>query len=421
MEQTVKIALINSVILNGGDAGIVYGTRDALRRVVPGADVSVFAHSAGKARRWYPDLAMEEMPGDAWARMGRSGSVMRRTYPLRSSLGLLWSPEKRFLERLRKMDAVVYCGGGYVNDLYSTDVLFRIMKDTLGLKIPHMAYAQSFGPFFREKTARAASAVLSRFDAVTTRDRQSLDLLRAIGVRCNHMEFTADAAFAMNLADGQDLAEKDQAALADILEFRDAGRGAPLLFVSVREWRFPGLRGGEQAYKRYREQLRRFTTEVLCKTHWRICFISTCQGRFPYGFDDAVFAASLMNNTGSLDKDRIYICEHAFMPRSYPAVIARCADMVISMRMHFMIFSLMAGVPCIALAYEQKTHELARQAGVSHLCHDLKDFSCSDLWESLAIVMEKNDLLCRTISAAVARLRERSLENARIIRDLISG
>jgi len=63
MEQTVKIALVNSVILNGGDAGIVYGTRDALKAVFPGAEVTVFAHRAEKARPRYPDLALEEMPG----------------------------------------------------------------------------------------------------------------------------------------------------------------------------------------------------------------------------------------------------------------------------------------------------------------------------------------------------------------------
>ena len=417
----MRVALVNSVILNGGDAGIVYGTCDAIESELPQARVTVFSRFTEQARHHFVDLSLTEMPHDTWPKQRFLSSAMRRSFPCRSKIGMLSISEKEFYEHLRKMDVIVSCGGGYINDQYSTGVLFRIMKDTLDLKIPHMAYAHSLGPFFKEKTVRAVNRILSRFDAVTVRDQHSLEQLRDIKVTSKKMEFTADAAFSMRIsADGKEFSESDQAELDNILEFKDRGSGKGLLFMSVRQWHFPGFRNGQILFDRYKIELVKFVDKILRDTDWRICFISTCQGRIGYSLDDAEFAASLIKELTDSVIDRIYLCRHAFMPRSYPLIIKKCADIVLSMRMHFMIFSIMAGIPCVALAYERKSYELACQVGIEDLCHELRELKWEDLWKSFIKAEEKASDFRIKIRKAHQSLYRSSMRNAKILHEVIA-
>lgn len=417
----MRIALVNSVILNGGDAGIVYGTCDAIKSELPQARITVFSRFTEQARHYFFDLSLTEMPHDTWPKQRLLSSSMRRSFPCRSRIGILSKSEKGFYEHLRKMDVIIYCGGGYLNDQYSTGVLFRIMKDTLDLKIPHMAYAHSVGPFFRKKTVRAANRILSRFDAVTVRDQHSLEQLRDIKVTSKKMEFTADAAFSMRVpVDGKEFSALDQAELDNILEFKNRGSGAGLLFMSVRQWHFPGFRNGQILFDKYKIELVKFVDEILRHTGWRICFISTCQGRIGYTLDDAEFAASLIKELAYSVKNRIYICRSAFMPRLYPLIIKKCADIVLSMRMHFMIFSIIAGIPCVALAYERKSYELACQVGIQDLCHELGELKFEDLWESFIKAEEKASDLRIKIRQAHQSLYRSSMRNAKILHEVIA-
>ncbi|SPD74598.1 hypothetical protein PITCH_A270004 [uncultured Desulfobacterium sp.] len=411
----MKFAILNSVIMNGGDAGIVYGIRDAIKEIFPNAHVSIFARQAREASVFYPDLGLFGMLQDTWTRQRVLAYGLRKSFPLRSALCLMTPGETEFYERLRSMDAIIYCGGGYINNLYSTEVLFRIIKDTLNMKITHMAYAHSFGPFFDDRSRAVAASLLSRFDAITTRDEDSYKLLKKIGVTCKNIRFTADAAFAMQIATDDTLPAKDRAELKRIQAFKLSGSGAPLLFMSVREWGFPGTGDSVSLNTKYRFELRRFVERVIAESDYRICFVSTCQGREGYPYDDSRFAATLFKELPSFTEDRVHICGHPFMPASYPLLIGRCADLVLSMRMHFIIFSIMAGVPFIAIAYEKKSQELARQVGVESFCHEMSKLSADTLYKSFVDVREHLIDIRATVESAFRLLRKRSFENAMVL------
>jgi colanic acid/amylovoran biosynthesis protein len=415
----MNIALVNSWILNGGDAGIIYGTMDAVHEVLPEARITVFAHRAKESSAYYRDVDLAEMLQDRWPRKRWPNRLMGKTFPFRSPLKLLTNSERSFYRDLGRMDAIVYCGGGYLNDLYSNDVLFCIMKDTLALGIKHMGYAQSVGPFYKEASRRTAGRILCSFDAFTARDKDSYDLMNGMGVPRSRLKFTADAAFAMQINRDEDLSPEDRLALNRILDFKNMENGAPLLFMSLREWRFPGRPNAAALSAAYKSELKAFIGQVMKDTDLRICFISTCQGRPIYHFDDAEFARGLTRDFAGLAGKRIHICSHPFLPRSLPFVINKCADLVMSMRMHFIIYSIMGGVPFVALAYERKSMELAKQVGTQSLCHDLANLRAEDLNKSLASAMEQLANLRTTVHDAYLRLRDRSMENARILAGLV--
>ncbi len=410
----MKIALLNSVILNGGDAGIVYGTIDAILHTFPAAEIVVYVHKAQEASSYYPDLNILPMLQDCWPAGHYASALMRKSHSIRCRLGFLSGAEKTFYRELKKYDLLVYCGGGYVNNLYSTAVLFAMMQKTLSLGVQHMAYAHSIGPFFEAASRTAASELLGQFNIVTVRDQASYDLLKRLNTSADNLFFTADAAFAM-LPSATSASIEQRIELESIVEFKNSAGGSQLLFISARQWGFPGHPDAESLTCGYQNELRRFVGRVLNETNWRICFISTCQGRGSYNFDDASYAEMLVAALSETLQQRIHVSHANFHPRFYPELISSCADMVITMRMHFMIYSIIAGLPVIPLAYEQKSIELARQVGVDNYCHEVATLNADSLFDSFVSMQVNNAMVRNKVKEGYITLKNLSLENCRIL------
>jgi colanic acid/amylovoran biosynthesis protein len=373
----VRFALVNSVILNGGDAGIVYGTCDAIRAMQPSAEVLVFAHQAAAAARYYPDLDIRPMVLDSWPQSRLPRTLLRKSYAQRQALGISLAAERRFIADIRSCDAVVYCGGGYLNDSYDMTFIGDLMRVTLQSGVPHMAYSHSVGPITKPQTAEQLRELLNRFAIVTVRDEASVALLGQIGVQSQRVELLADAALAMRAVDGGSIPAADVAPMQAIQNFRRS-HAAPLAFVSVRSWRFPGHGDGATRARTLHEQLVELVRMLLAETDWSICFVSTCQGRPEYGYDDSQVAQRVVADLGAA-ASRVMVCRHGFTPRTFPHLIATCADLVISMRMHLTIYSLLAGVPFVAIAYEQKSVELCRMLGIAQYCEEAATFTAPSL------------------------------------------
>jgi colanic acid/amylovoran biosynthesis protein len=351
--------------------------------VDPGARITVFAHAAKAAARYYPDLEIKPMFFDAWPRHRVLRAGMRKSFGLRSRLALRSASERQFFKDLGEHDVVVYCGGGYINDSYEMTLLLDIIEATLNTGIPHVAYGHSIGPLRRSESASRSRELLNRFCLVTVRDEASDELLRRIGVEGKRVALLADAALAMRVADGSSLSESDRVALRQVESFK-ARSAAPLILMSVRDWRFKGLPGADELTRNLYEQLEALTQKILTDTDWNICFLSTCQGRSEYGYDDAAVASKLVERLAPAQQDRVIVSGHAFAPPAYPYVIARCADLVVSMRMHLTIFSLLGGVPFVALAYEQKSVELCRRLGMERYCHEVAGLDAQRAFASAA-------------------------------------
>ena len=98
----MKFALLNSVIMNGGDAGIVYGIRDALEEIIANAHISIFAHMAKEAANYYPDLTLIDMPQNTWPKYKIASYGLRKSFPLRSIMQLLTTGERKFYKETKK-------------------------------------------------------------------------------------------------------------------------------------------------------------------------------------------------------------------------------------------------------------------------------------------------------------------------------
>lgn len=74
-------------------------------------------------------------------------------------------------------------------------------------------------------------------------------------------------------------------------------------------------------------------------------------------------------------------------------------ELNIGMRFHFTAVSMMAGVPCVGIAYDEKVSRLYESAGLSELCVSKTDFACgpgdlaSELIEKIGYIVENRPRL----------------------------
>jgi hypothetical protein len=102
----------------------------------PSSEVLVFAHQAAAAAGYYPDLEIRPMVLDSWPRSRLPRALLRKSYAQRNLLGMGTAAERRFYADIRSCDAVVYCGGGYLNDSYDMTFVSDLMRVTLRSGVP---------------------------------------------------------------------------------------------------------------------------------------------------------------------------------------------------------------------------------------------------------------------------------------------
>jgi colanic acid/amylovoran biosynthesis protein len=356
---------------------------------------------------------------DSWPRSRLPRALLRKSYAQRNLLGMGTAAERRFYADIRSCDAVVYCGGGYLNDSYDMTFVSDLMHVTLRSGVPHMAYAHSVGPITKPQTAKQLRELLNRFALVTVRDEASQALLEQIGVQSHRVELLADAALAMRSVDSASTPQRDVAAVQAIREFKRA-RAAPLVFISVRRWGFPGHSAGAALSCRLHQQLVELVRMLLAQTQWSICFVSTCQGRPEYVYDDAQVAQRVVDDVGAA-AGRVMVSQHGFAPRTFPYLIGACADLVISMRMHLTIYSLLAGVPFVAIAYEQKSVELCRTLGIGEYCEFAADFTAASLAPKALDLCARRADVGLMLERKRAELIPQSLRNAALLMERCVG
>jgi colanic acid/amylovoran biosynthesis protein len=159
---------------------------------------------------------------------------------------------------------------------------------------------------------------------------------------------------------------------------------------------------------------------LLAQTDWSICFVSTCQGRPEYVYDDSLVAQSVVDDLGAATP-RVMVSKHGFAPRTFPYLIGTCADLVISMRMHLTIYSLLAGVPFVAIAYEQKSVELCRTLGIEQYCEEAADFTAVSLAPKVIALHARRADVRATLERKRAELIPLSKRNAALLMERCVG
>lgn len=234
-------------------------------------------------------------------------------------------------DRVATLELLILGGGGILYDR-DIDTYLREVALAHELGIPVFVYAVSAGPLDEPSSRELVKEHLEGVAQLTVRDRQGRQLLEEVGIE-RSITVTADPAL---LIEAQPLSE-------DALLREGLDGTAPLVGFSVRE---PGPAAPNIDVEHYHALLANAADFMVERLDAHVVFIPMERLKTDLQHSHAV--VSQMQRA-----DRATVIKSEYTPGELISLI-RNFQFCVGMRLHFLIFSALAGVPFVALPYATK-------------------------------------------------------------------
>lgn len=285
--------------------------------------------------------------------------------------------------QLRECDLLISGGGSIFQDVTSAQSLWYYIGVVALARLlgkPVMFYAQGVGPINLPISKWLMRLVANQVNIISVRDRESAELLKSLGVNKPPILVTADPVFAL-----QPDAEHKRAVAGEL-------PGSPCIGVAVRPW--AALEGYQAALAQ--------VLDGLADQGYRILFLPMS---WPEDVAESQRVMSLMKRSATLLNRNLNSGEHL-------ALISQL-DMMISMRLHGLIFAAAQGIRFAGISYDPKVESFLGQFSLSPL-----SLEPSGMAAQVDRLLE-DDNMRQTVSDTAAYLHHRAQENARLALNLI--
>ncbi len=292
------------------------------------------------------------------------------------------NPCKLFAQ-LRQCDLLISGGGSIFQDVTSARSLWYYIGVVALARLlgkPVIFYAQGVGPINLPISKWLMRLVANRVNIISVRDPESAQLLKRLGVVKPPVLVTADPVFAL-----QPDQEHQQAVIGDL-------PGSPCIGVSVRHW--AALEGYQAALAE--------VLDGLAERGYHILFIPMS---WPEDVLESRRVMDLMEQPAELLDRKLSSGEHL-------ALISQL-DLMISMRLHALIFAATQGIRFAGISYDPKVASFLGQFALAPLPLDTEGMSAQ-----LSQLLEDEHLRQR-VNKTAAYLHSRAQENARLALNLI--
>lgn len=350
--------------MNLGDEAILEGILGPLRASVP-AEITVFSRN----------------PGDTLARHGVERAINVRTLT-----------RKEAMHEVRDLDLLILGGGGI---LYDRDVMAYLREVFIAheLGVPVMVYAISAGPLESGSSRKAVHAALSEAAVISVRDSFGYRLLEDVGIS-REIHLTADPALLL----GPDPLPFE-ALHAEGVDF-----DRHLIGFSVRE---PGPAAPDIDPDEYYALLANAADYVVERYDANVVFVA--MEKTDVQHSHAV--VSHMQNA-----ERAEILRRRYSARQVLDIVGHF-DFAIGMRLHFLIFAALRGVPFVALPYASKVSGLLEDLALE--MPPLGDVGIGQLLARVDRSWDTRTQIHKRIEERIPALRQRSLQNNALLLQLL--
>lgn len=313
---------------------------------------------------------------------------------------------------IEKCDLVIVGGGGLFQDNDKIEIVDIFNKPNSGVTsyaiVPLIAkmhnkrimyYAQGVGPLFSEE-ARAFVAFISELaDIITVRDEASENLLIDIGVSPLKIILGLDPAFGLVVVSDK--------RIKDILTNEEIPVDKEMVCISVRWWIDRSLE------ERYIEALRESLDNLLENTDFVLLFVPF---QVVEGSDDVRIEKEIVDRMKN--KDRSYILKGSYGPDDIAGIISK-ANLVVGMRYHSIIFSIISKVPFVALSYDPKVSNLADEFESREYCLETDLISSKNISEVITKALRNSEKIHKRLECVVENMKKRLMVSPNLVRALI--
>ncbi len=353
--------------LNLGDEAILEGIVNRIRTSVK-AEITVFSRN--------PDDTLQRHAVD-------------RALAVRSL------SREEIIPEIRRLDLMVLGGGGILFDAEARIYLREVFL-AQEYKVPVMLYAVGAGPLKDPQAQDLVARALQDADAVTVRDRASHKILEEIGVH-REIVVTADPALLL-----------EPEALPDGTLEREDLEGQRLIGMSVRE---PGSAAPDLSEERYHELLANAADFMVDRFGADIVLVPMERQVLDMQHCHAVVSKMLR-------APRARVLRGHYTSGQMLSLVSRF-DLVVGMRLHFLIFAALSAVPFVALPYASKVRGFLDEFKLE--APPLKLVNAGRLLAHIDQCWDQRRSLQNRIKRALPDLRKKAMQSNEILVSLLTG
>jgi len=366
---TLRVAISGSYGgRNLGDEAILSAVLATLRMAGP-VDVTVFSRNPEHTRSWHEvDRALP------------LGGLSRRDA----------------VTHLEGLDLFVLGGGGILYD-GDADLFLREVSLAQELGVPVMVYAVSAGPLTDPGVRSRVKEVLDRAALVTVRDARSQHALEGLAVS-QEIRLTADPAV---------LLPAEPISAAELAHFEAIDFTSRLVAFSVRE---PGPAAPHLDSEHYHQLLASAADYLVDRFDAEVVFV-------PLEADNDV-----RHSHGVVGQmrhaPRATVLKRLYTPGQIVTLLGHF-QLAVGMRLHFLLFSALAGTPFLGLPYSEKVAAFLNEFGMC--APPLDATTAGQLIAAVDRAWGERDALKARVAASLDRLQERARTNQRLLLELLAA
>ena len=401
---------------NRGDQAIVKGLLRAVDLAYDRPEVTILSNAAPAAAHFLGRPAVQS------TFFGWTARERLKRHVARAWLRPAWRPAARWvlgeqslaaLELLDSADVVLMKGGAAFTSAYGMAVLiwFDLLEAALALGKPVAVCGQSVGPL-SAPLRRAAASVFPRLGQLIIRDQDSMQYVHTHLGRLDNLSHLPDTAFFMLPQPGF------AAAAALAAEGVNVG-DRPLATMTVRRLEgFLALRRAPISQVQYEAAMAATADHLIETCGCAVLLPGMCTEAFGYQFDDRLVAMRVWNRMRHKPSARVLLGEYT---SEQLMGIYGLAGLNVGTRMHSNILAMMAGAPCLGIAYEHKTSGIFRDLDLADWWISLEDVSAEALCGRAVRAWRDRAALAQQARAAAGRCAAQLPELVRLLRRLRSG
>ncbi|HBR03037.1 MAG TPA: polysaccharide pyruvyl transferase CsaB [Ruminiclostridium sp.] len=349
---------------NSGDEAILRSIIDSFREVDPDLDYLVFSKKPRKTKKIYQVDSIN-----------RFNIIKVLTY-------------------LRKTRLFLAGGGSLIQDNTSTrSILYylSILKLANKTGTRSMLFANGIGPVKRAFNRRCASRVLNQLDAISLRDSESYNEIKAMKVSKPNIYVTSDPAILLEPANSNSIEE--------MMRAEKIPADSPLIGLSIRKW----------ADSSYLDQIAEIAD--YCVEHFGAhpVFIPM---QHPIDLEISEAIMSRMKNPASVIKKM-------YRPEVTLGFTGRL-QLLVGMRLHSLIYAASQCTPLIGLVYEPKVGAFLKET-CQPSAGSPENLDMDKIFSLLEEVWNNREKTKGDLAAARERLRIMAKSNILTAYDLLSG
>ena len=296
-------------------------------------------------------------------------------------------------------DLLISGGGSLLQNVTSRSSLYYylgiiFLAKIFGCKV--MLYAQGIGPIRGGVARWLMKFIVNRVDLITVRDKGSLSELNRLKITRPKIFCTADPVLAIKPV-SLDIGKK---ILARHSLSPSPYALTPKIGVSVRRWK---------NWSNCQNELADALSKLSAQINAKIIFI-------PMQFPEDVKAAK---STAELVKSPCTVIDEELMTAEVMSLVG-CMDVLISIRLHALVFAGVMGVPMIGISYDPKIDRFLDSINEKPLA-TLDDVTADKIFDETLKKINADKNLQLENSKLKYNLRELSLKNAKLAIELLKA